>query len=82
MPVVGRVYARVVERQRENTEPAALLMLARDLRAAAVTAGRPDVVAKVEEVILVIAGQDGPAPAERDSDKANTVVRILDGLGF
>jgi hypothetical protein len=62
--------------------PADLLMLARDLRTAAVIAGRPDVVTKVDEVILLIAGRDEPAGTERDSDKAGTVVRILDGLGF
>ncbi|MGW4946388.1 hypothetical protein ACWEOZ_32940 [Actinoplanes sp. NPDC004185] len=78
-----------MDRQRETTDPAALLVLARDLRTAAVIAGRADVVAKVDEVILLIAGQQArtagqaePAAGERDSDKANTVVRILDGLGF
>jgi hypothetical protein len=70
-----------VDRQRETTGPAALLVLARDLRTAAVTAGRADVVAKVDEVILLIAGRVEPATG-RDSDKANAVVRILDGLGF
>jgi hypothetical protein len=71
-----------VDRQRETTDPAALLVLARDLRTAAVIAGRADVVAKVDEVILLIAGKEEPAAGERDSDKANTVIRILDGLGF
>jgi len=80
--VAGGSYARVVDRQRETTDPAALLVPARDLRTAAVIAGRADVVAKVDEVILLIAGEDKPAATERDSDKANAVVRILDGLGF
>jgi hypothetical protein len=70
------------ERKTPPAIPGDLLILARDLRTAAVTAGRPDVVAKVDEVILLIAGRDDPAGTERDSDKANTVVRILDGLGF
>ncbi|GAA3940113.1 hypothetical protein [Actinoplanes auranticolor] len=71
-----------MDRQPETTDPAALLVPARDLRTAAVIAGRADVVAKVDEVILLIAGRVEPAGTERDGDKANTVVRILDGLGF
>ena len=65
--------------------PAALLMLARELRDAAVNAGRPDVAAKAEEAIALITGPLDAAAggrAARDGDKANTVVRILDGLGF
>ena len=69
----------------ETPTPAALLMLARELRDAAVIAGRADVAAKAEEAIALITGPDDPAgttePAQ-GTDKSNTVVRILDGLGF
>jgi hypothetical protein len=78
-----------MEQPREGPEPtptpAALLMLARELRDAAATAGRPDVAAKAEEAILLITGTNdagGTGEAARDGDKGNTVIRILDGLGF
>jgi hypothetical protein len=62
---------------------AALLALAQKLQDVAVSAGRPDVAAKAEEVIaLVRPGVDADGD-KRDRDKAsNTLVRILDGLGF
>ena len=69
----------------ETPTPAALLMLARELRDAAVIAGRADVAAKAEEAIVLITGPKDPAgPTEpaKGSDKSDTVVRILDGLGF
>ena len=68
----------------ETPTPAALLMLARELRDAAVIAGRADVAAKAEEAIALITGPDDPAGTEptQGTDKSNTVVRILDGLGF
>jgi hypothetical protein len=61
----------------------ALLALAKQFRDAASTAGRPDVVAKIDEAILLLAGTNDPA-SHRDSgdNKANVVIRILDGLGF
>lgn len=69
----------------ETPTPAALLMLARELRDAAVIAGRADVAAKAEEAIALITSSTAPAdttePA-KDGDKSNTVIRILDGLGF
>ena len=58
----------------------ALLALAKQFRDAAVQAGRDDVVAKIDDTILLLA-----PPSERprsSGDKANVVLRILDGLGF
>ncbi|MCY1145060.1 hypothetical protein OWR29_44275 [Actinoplanes sp. Pm04-4] len=57
-----------------------LLMLAKQLRDAAAGAGRDDVVAKVDDVVLLLAGTEA-APREGES-KGNIVLRILDGLGF
>ncbi|MEU8242543.1 hypothetical protein AB0C07_30185 [Actinoplanes missouriensis] len=57
-----------------------LLRLAGELRRAAGAAGRDDVVDKVDEVVLLIAG-DRVAQRQNES-KTNTVLRILDGLGF
>jgi hypothetical protein len=61
----------------------ALMALAKQLRDGASSAGRPDVVAKVDEVILLLAGTDAAA-ARRDggADKTNVVLRILDGFGL
>ena len=60
----------------EEAEQADLLALARQLRVAATAAGRPDVAAKAEEAIVLI------ARTERDEDKRTAILRILDGLGF
>ena len=57
-------------------------MLARELRDAAVTAGRPDVAARAEEAIALITGTTDSGDPAHDGDKGNTVIRILDGLGF
>jgi hypothetical protein len=62
-------------------ETFALLALAKRLRDAAASAQRPDVVAKVDEAILLLAGDAVGKPANSD-DRANIVMRILDGLGF
>ncbi|MEU4563612.1 hypothetical protein AB0F72_34980 [Actinoplanes sp. NPDC023936] len=59
----------------------ALLLLAGQLRQAAAADGRADVVAKVDEVILLIADEEDGTQREK-ADKSNTVLRILDGLGF
>jgi hypothetical protein len=79
----------VVEQQQETPEssptPAALLMLARQFRDAAATAGRMDVVAKADEAIVLIMSKHDSADTsepQRDGDKGNAVIRILDGLGF
>jgi hypothetical protein len=58
---------------------AVLLALAEKLRDAAAEAGRPDVAAKAQEAVALVGR---PAGRRQESDKANTVVRILDGLGF
>ena len=55
----------------------ALLAAAKQFRDAASSAGRPDVVAKIDEAILLLAGK----PHGSD-DRTNVVLRILDGLGF
>ncbi|HET6534492.1 MAG TPA: hypothetical protein VFH03_28260 [Actinoplanes sp.] len=56
-----------------------LAELARRLRDAAVEAGRPDVAAKAGEAIALLSGK---TEAANEPDRANTVVRFLDGLGF
>jgi hypothetical protein len=78
-----------MEHDREASEPgptpAALLILARELRDAAVSAGRSDVAAKTDEVIVLITGTTdaaGTDAAARYGDKAKVVVRVLDGLGL
>ncbi|WP_250003861.1 hypothetical protein [Actinoplanes sp. M2I2] len=55
-----------------------LLMLAKHLREAAEAAGRTDVVAKVDDLVLMIADAEPPAA----QGKTNVVLRILDGLGL
>ncbi|WP_250035028.1 hypothetical protein [Paractinoplanes maris] len=55
-----------------------LLTLAKQLRDAAEAAGRADVVAQVDDVILLLAHAEPPA----GETKTNVVLRILDGLGF
>jgi hypothetical protein len=80
--LAGPSYASVMEPQ---PEASALLMLARELRDAAVRGGRPDVAAKADEAIVLITGTDDTAAAGEapsDGDKGNAVIRILDGLGF
>ena len=61
-----------------DIEQERLLALARQLREAAAGAGRADVVAKVDDVILLLAGTEPQA----GESKSNVVLRILDGLGF
>nr|WP_221377360.1 hypothetical protein [Actinoplanes polyasparticus] len=61
-----------------DIEQQRLLTLARQLREAAADAGRADVVAKVDDVILLLAGTEPQA----GESKSNVVLRILDGLGF
>jgi hypothetical protein len=56
----------------------ALLTLAARLRRAATDADRPDVVAKVDEVIVLIAGEQ----ARAGDGKAASILKFLDGLGF
>ena len=60
-----------------------LMALAKQLRDRALSADRPDVVTKVDEVILLLAGTDA-ATGKRDGagDKTNVVLRILDGFGL
>jgi hypothetical protein len=62
-------------------ETSSLLALAKQLRDGAAAAGRADVVAKIDEAILLLAGADSSA-ADRDNDKTNVVLRILNGLGL
>jgi hypothetical protein len=60
-------------------ETARMLALARQLREAATRSGRPDVVAEVDGLIALVAG-DGQRPG--GDDKGNAVLKILDGLGL
>jgi hypothetical protein len=66
-----------------DQEGLALLAIAKQFRDAASNAGRRDVVAKIDEAILLLAGTRDVA-SERDGsdDKTNVAMRILDGLGF
>lgn len=66
----------------ETTE---LLKLAKQLREAAARAGRSDVIARTDDLVLLIAdGTAAPGDDERrrSVSKSDTVVRILNGLGF
>lgn len=58
---------------------AVLLALAEKLRDVAAEAGRQDVATKAREAMALV---DRPATGQPESDKANVVIRILDGLGF
>jgi hypothetical protein len=62
-------------------ETSSLLALAKQFRDGAAAAGRADVVAKIDEAILLLAGADGAA-VDRDNDTSSVVLRILNGLGF
>jgi len=73
------------EREGRNADQdtRALLAVAKQFRDAASRAGRPDVVAKIDEAILLLAGTGSSAGRPQGSDdKTNVVLRILDGLGF
>jgi hypothetical protein len=73
-------YHHGVEPDQENR---ALLSLAGQFREAALRAGRADVVAKIDDAILLLASPVQPdSKAKSSNDKANAVLRILDGLGF
>jgi predicted short-subunit dehydrogenase-like oxidoreductase (DUF2520 family) len=64
---------------------ATLLSLSLRLRAAAADADRPDVIAKVDELMSLIAGERDPAGAvtgRTGPGAAETVQRILNGLGY
>jgi len=61
----------------------ALLAIAKQFRDAASGAGRSDVVSKIDEAIILLAGTDHTAgKVDASDDKTNVVLRILDGLGF
>jgi hypothetical protein len=85
--VVAASYHGAVGQEREgrnaDQDNLALLAVAKQFRDAASSAGRPDVVAKIDEAILLLAGTGSSAGKPHDSDDKTTVVlRILDGLGF
>ena len=85
--VVAASYHGAVTQEREgrnaDRDSLALLAVAKQFRDAASSAGRPDVVAKIDEAILLLAGTGTSAgkPSSGD-DKTNVVLRILDGLSF
>ena len=58
---------------------AVLLALAEKLRDVAAEAGRQDIAAKAEQAMALVSR---PADGKPETDKANVVIRILDGLGF
>jgi hypothetical protein len=70
----------------EHSDSADVLTVARQLREAAIRAGRLDVAAKADEAILLIAGANDSADSDEQKStrdgKSNTVLKILDGLGF
>jgi hypothetical protein len=66
-----------------------LLDLAEQLRDAARSAGRADVVVKADEIIASVAREtdarsgEGPrGDRKATGEGGNTVIRVLDGLGF
>jgi len=63
-------------------ETAALLRLAKQLREAAARAGRDDVVDRTDDLVLLIADGSASPEEKRGPGKSDTVVRILNGLGF
>jgi hypothetical protein len=64
----------------EERSDRALLAIAKQLRDAALAAGRDDVVAKADEAIILLAGRNQKVGGA--DDRTNVVLRILDGLGF
>jgi hypothetical protein len=62
-----------------DRESLALLALAKQFRDAAAGARRPDVVAKIDEAILLLTGTE---TEDGGDEKTNVVLRILDGLGL
>jgi hypothetical protein len=66
-----------------DQESLALLAAAKRFRDAASSADRPDVVAHIDEAILLLADTGDSASRRTSSDdKANVVLRILNGLGL
>ncbi|GIE48052.1 hypothetical protein [Actinoplanes nipponensis] len=66
-------------------QTATLLRLCLQLRDAATDADRQDVVARVDEVMSLIAGERiaaGPEDRKAGAGVAETVQRILNGLGY
>jgi hypothetical protein len=64
---------------------AALLKLGLQLRTAAADADRPDVVEEADRLLRLIAGEQvlaGAEPQKNNTGVAETVQRILNGLGF
>jgi hypothetical protein len=85
--VVAASYHGAVTQERDgrhaDQDSRALLAVAKQFRDAASSAGRSDVVAKIDEAILLLAGTGSSAGKPPDSDeKTNVVLRILDGFGF
>lgn len=64
----------------ESMTAAELRALAAALKRAAVRAGRPDVAAKTDEILALLKDPGEQKPVRGDA--GNTVVKILDGLGF
>jgi hypothetical protein len=64
-----------------DDETQTLVRMAARLRQAAADAGRADVVAKVDEVIGLLAG-DSPSGDGGPHKSASSVIKFLDGLGF
>jgi hypothetical protein len=70
----------------ESSTAAYLLASAVHLQQAAVRAGRPDVAARADEVIALLADADNPIDGKDQprarNDAGNAILKILDGLGF
>lgn len=86
--VAAAAYAGRMENQRSGgsgEQVATLLELSLRLRAAAADADRQDVVAKVDELMSLIAGEPvtvGAGPGKSSPGVGETVQRIMNGLGF
>ena len=84
--VADLAYPGVMERSGEAAEQTAtLLRLSMQLRDAAADADRQDVIAKVDQLMSLIAGERisaGAGSQKTGPGVAETVQRILNGLGY
>jgi hypothetical protein len=71
----------MVQHREPSDEAPRLAALALELREAATRAGRPDVAAKADEALALLA-EAGSPPQQGRSDTANAILRTLDGLGL
>jgi len=70
----------------ESSTAAYLLASAVHLKQTAARAGRPDVAAKADEILALLADRDEPTGDQDErrerSDVGDAVLKVLNGLGF